>query len=198
MPTRSALIAVAAAFLAVPVPVQADEPAGDHIVPLFDAAGYRIARYRSPILRDPLPAQRMPLSEALALDPDKDALFLDVMPAEGGRRDPVSGAWALGSAHLSIPGAQWHPEAGRVPADDDLWQAFETAARSIAPARPVIVFCRIDCWMSWNAAKRLVERGIGNVWWLAEGTDGWHAAGRTLAPAVPVIAPASPINNKED
>lgn len=184
---------VSPAFLA---PASAQEPAHERRgepssrSALFDAQGYRIARYRSPIAADPHPAPRITLAEALRLDPRKDALFLDVMPVHSGMRDPASGEWTLSQTHRTIPGAEWHPEAGRVPADDDLWQAFEAQAREASPARPVIIFCRIDCWMSWNAAKKLSELGIDNVWWLAEGTDGWHSAGRDLVAAEPVVVAA--------
>lgn len=51
--------------------------------------------------------------------------------------------------------------------------------------RMLILFCRADCWMGWNAAKRLRALGYGNIWWLAEGTDGWRDLGLPLAPVQP-------------
>jgi PQQ-dependent catabolism-associated CXXCW motif protein len=168
---------------------------------LFDANGYRTARYRSPVRADPAPAQPIALAEALALVPGQDALFIDVMPAEGGVRDPASGEWALAAVHLTIPGAQWFPETGRAPVDPVLWRALEAAiadARRTAPGLPVILFCRSDCWMSWNAARRLALRDVDDVRWLAEGTDGWHAAGRSLVAAVPVTTPALPDRQPEN
>ena len=187
------MLAVAGAALAPGALALADEPATRPAgaAALFDSQGYRTARYRAPVDADPAPAARIALADALALEPGRDALFIDVMPAEGGVRDPLSGAWALARAHHTIPGAQWHPEAGRMPADPVLWQALESAARAAAPERPVILLCRVDCWMSWNAARRLSASGLANVFWLAEGTDGWHAAGRVLVPAVPLSAPSS-------
>lgn len=166
----------------------------------FDAEGYRSGRYRAPVKADPAPARTISMANALALEPVRDALFIDVMPAEGGVRDPVTGAWMLATEHLTIPGAVWLPETGRAPVDADLWAALEAriaASRAAAPNLPVILFCRVDCWMSWNAARRLGLRGIGNVHWLAEGTDGWHAAGRTLAVALPIAVPASQVTQQE-
>jgi PQQ-dependent catabolism-associated CXXCW motif protein len=197
---RAARIMAAAAALAccgAGAPLQADAPPAYEGAPepaLFDAAGYRIARYRAPVKADPAPAAAITLAATLALEPGRDALFIDVTPVEGGVRDPASGVWTLSEAHLTIPGALWLPETGRTPVDPALWQALEariTAARAAAPGQPVILFCRIDCWMSWNAARRLALGGTRNVRWLAEGTDGWHAAGRALVPAVPLAAPAS-------
>lgn len=167
----------------------------------FDADGYRSARYRAPVEADPAPAQTITLAAALALDPSRDALFIDVMPVEGGVRDFASGEWALSQEHLTIPGALWLPETGRAPVDGDLWAALEAriaAARAAAPDMPVVLFCRTDCWMSWNAARRLALRGIANVHWLAEGTDGWHAAGRTLTVAVPIPVPVSTMTRQEN
>jgi PQQ-dependent catabolism-associated CXXCW motif protein len=161
---------------------------------LFDGDGYRTSRYRSPISIDPTPASHLSLSASLVLDPERAALFIDVMPVEGGVRDPLTGTWTLSEDHLTIPGALWYPETGRSPVDADLWSALEARvrkARRKGPYYPIIVFCRADCWMSWNAARRLAESGIDNVWWLAEGTDGWHAAGRELVVAKPVAIPAS-------
>ncbi|WP_245804624.1 rhodanese-like domain-containing protein [Erythrobacter tepidarius] len=193
---RAAGILVAAAALMVMAQAPAPTDAA-----LFDAAGFRSARYRAPVKADPAPAQTITLAAALALDPAHDALFIDVMPAEGGVRDPVSGVWSLSQPHLTIPGAVWLPETGRAPVDEDLWAALEAriaTARAAAPDTPVILFCRSDCWMSWNAARRLALRGIGNVHWLPEGTDGWHAAGRALVAAVPIPVPASTITRQEN
>ena len=158
----------------------------------FDEAGYRTTRYRAPVAELPEPAMRMAAADVLALDPERDALFLDVMPVEGGVRDEASGAWKLSTGHETIPGAQWHPETGRSPVDTVLWDALVraiAAARRTDPALPVVVFCREDCWMSWNAARRLATQGIPRVYWFAEGTDGWHAAGRPLTAAIPVSVP---------
>ncbi len=183
------------AALALAATAQAGQPQGPAAEPaLFDPQGYRTARYRAPINADPAPAATITLAEALALTPGGDALFIDVTPVEVGVRDPATGVWALVSEHLTIPGALWLPETGRAPVDADLWQALAArirAARAAAPGQPVIVFCRADCWMSWNAARRLAAQGAANIHWLAEGTDGWHAAGRALVPAIPLAVPAS-------
>ncbi|MFN3991101.1 MAG: rhodanese [Erythrobacter sp.] len=194
------MLAGAGAALAAGAAALADEPFAKPAgaAPLFDSQGYRIARYRAPVEADPAPAARIALADALALEPGRDALFIDVMPAEGGVRDAATGAWRLAQPHSTIAGAEWHPEAGRMPADPALWQALESAARRAAPERPVILLCRIDCWMSWNAARRLAASGLTNVFWLAEGTDGWHGAGRALVTAVPVAVVPSPDDNTEN
>ncbi len=194
---RHGLAILALAAMAPPVAGQVPEAASglSHGMPvdaasLFDASGYRMARYRAPVDRMPAPALRIALADALKLRPGQDALFIDVLPAEGGKRDPLSGTWALAQTHETIPGALWHPETGRASPDVALWHGLhETVAqaREKAPGLPVIVFCRTDCWMAWNAARRLARDGFGNVHWLAEGIEGWHEAGRTLVRAEPVV-----------
>ncbi|RVQ66081.1 rhodanese [Croceicoccus ponticola] len=154
----------------------------------FDGEGYRDARYRAPVDRDPKPAARLALPAAQLLKPGRDALFIDVLPAEGGVRDPATGTWRLAAEHQTIPGATWHPEAGRRPSDPVLWQglvAEVVRARRKHRHLPVILFCRTDCWMGWNAARRLAAEGHDNIWWLAEGIEGWRKAG-PLVVAEPV------------
>jgi len=160
----------------------------------FDAQGYRTAAFRAPVDRDPAPAAAISVAGARALARGA-ALFIDVLPAEGGRRDPDSGIWTLANPHETIPGALWFPETGRSPPDPVLWQAL-TARVALFRRRhrfaPIVVFCRADCWMSWNAARRLASQGIRHVRWLAEGIEGWHDSGARLVPATPVPVPDHP------
>lgn len=153
----------------------------------FDADGYRAAYYRAPVDRLPEPARRIALERALKL---RDALFIDVLPVESGHRDPATGQWRLSQPHETVPGALWHPETGRSPVDPVLWRGLEEAvatARRGRPHLPVVLFCRTDCWMGWNAARRLAKGGVHRVYWLAEGIEGWHTAGRALVPVEPVV-----------
>ena len=156
--------------------------------PLFDAEGYRIASYRAPVSRAPPGAHRIAPSAAVSLRPDIDAIFIDVMPAQGGQRDPRTGVWTLAEQRLSIPGGHWFPEAGRGEPAPDIARGFDRGIVRLTKGRRdrmIIVFCLADCWMSWNAAKRLAARGYSNIWWLAEGTDGWSGLGLALAPLRP-------------
>ncbi|WP_338465648.1 rhodanese [Novosphingobium sp. ZN18A2] len=182
---RATTAILAAAALLLPHSATRADPssAGE-----FNAAGYRAARYRAPVTRDPAPAARLALPAAMLLHPGKDAQFIDVLPAEGGVRDPTTGAWRLAASHVTIAGALWHPEAGRGSPDPVLWRGLVAAVRKARrrdPSIPVVLFCRSDCWMGWNAAKRLASQGFSGVWWLAEGIDGWHDAGGKLVPAIP-------------
>lgn len=179
-------LAAMAAIVALAAPAFAQDEFGDD--------GYRVARYRAPIDRDPRPAARLALPAARLLVPGRDALFIDVLPAMGGVRDAQTGEWRLGEEHLTIPGAVWHPEAGRGDPDPALWHALVREvehARRHRPKLPVILFCRTDCWMGWNAARRLASEGHEGIWWLAEGIEGWRRDGELIA-AQPVIVPEKP------
>ena len=35
-----------------------------------------------------------------------------------------------------------------------------------------VIYCQENCWMSWNAAKRVLSYGYPNVAWYPEGTEG--------------------------
>lgn len=156
---------------------------------LFDADGYRAAHYRGPVPSAPVGVPRIALPAAAALRPDVDALFIDVAPAEGGHRDPRTGRWTLAQPRNSIGGAHWFPGAGVGGARDPaIGRWFERGIARLTGGRRnrmVVVFCLADCWMSWNGAKRLAAAGYTNIWWLAEGSDGWTELGLPLAPATP-------------
>jgi len=162
-------------------------PGGAQSDALFGPDGYRIAHYRGPVPGAPDGVRRIPPDAAARLRADRDALFIDVLPAEGGHRDE-DGTWRLAIARPSIPGAHWFPEAGRGILAPDIGPWFRRGIARLTKgvkSRRIVTFCLADCWMSWNAARRLRALGYTNVWWLAEGTDGWRDLGLPLANAVP-------------
>ncbi len=54
-------------------------------------------------------------------------------------------------------------------------------------AKPILIYCLRDCWMSWNAAKRALEYGYVNIFWHPDGTDGWIAEDLPLEVRKPEI-----------
>lgn len=153
----------------------------------FDAAGYRASHYRGPIHQAPDGVSRMAAAAVATLDPVRDVLLIDVLPAEGGQRQD-NGTWRLAQPHNSLPGAHWFPEAGRGTPPAAIAAAFTHGIERLTQGRKnrmIVTFCLADCWMGWNAARRLQKMGYTNVWWFAEGSDGWRALGLPLAPATP-------------
>lgn len=79
--------------------------------------------------------------------------------------------------HRSIPGAVWMPGAGVAPLAPEQEQAFLKRVAELTGgdrAKPVVTFCRPECWGSWNAGKRLVEAGYARVSWFPLGVEGWQ------------------------
>lgn len=162
--------------------------------PLFNTEGYRIAHYRGPVPTAPEGVRRIDARDAMHLRPDREALFIDVLPAEGAHRE-ADGRWRLATPHASIPRAHWFPEAGRGEPDPAIAAGFAQGIARLSRGRkdrPLVVFCLADCWMSWNAALRLHRLGYRDVRWLADGLDGWRDLGLPVKPAVPVGGVAKP------
>ena len=79
--------------------------------------------------------------------------------------------------HRSIPGAVWMPGAGGAPLSPEKEEAFLRRVAELTGgdrAKPVVTFCRPECWGSWNAGKRLVAAGYSRVHWFPPGVEGWQ------------------------
>lgn len=148
-----------------------------------EPAGFHGEPYRSPVPATLTGAARVITTpDAIALH-DQGVPFLDVLPRKK-RPDnlPEGTIWAA-PPHLTIPGATWLYDTGYdriAPAEQDrLAQGLEQATKG-DKAAPVVIFCKSDCWMSWNAGKRAIEMGYRGVIWYPGGTDGWEQAGGDL------------------
>ena len=104
---------------------------------------------------------------------------------------PLKGGVDHGStlAGEGVPGALWLPDTG-FGALDPVTEGylFEHLERATGGdrARDVVFYCRMDCWMSWNAAKRALAAGYENVHWFRDGIDDWRFEGfatQALRPA---------------
>jgi PQQ-dependent catabolism-associated CXXCW motif protein len=152
---------------------------------LFSAEGYRISHYRGPVPVAPPGVRRIDARAVARLG--GRALLIDVIPAEGGTRDGA-GRWHLSTPRQTIAGAHWFPEAGRGVLTPEVDGWFERGVARLTRGdrdRLIVTFCLADCWMSWNAARRLRALGYTHVRWLAEGTDGWREAGLPMVDGVP-------------
>ena len=155
---------------------------------LFDpATGYRVAAYRGVVVAPPPGVPRIDDAQAAREADEGKTLVIDVGPAPGASRD-AGGAWYLPEPHETIPGAHWFPEVGRGPTNPVLDQWFAKGVLRLtrrSKARPIIVFCLADCWMSWNAAWKLKRLGYTHVEWYANGVDGWREMGRQTTIVLP-------------
>jgi PQQ-dependent catabolism-associated CXXCW motif protein len=148
----------------VPSADAAAKPSG----PVAEPAGYRMEDFRSPVPATLKGARALTADEAADLWNKNGALFIDVYPQAPKPPNLPAGTFWREPAHRSIEGARWLPNVG--------YGALSKGKRDA----PLIFFCLRDCWMSWNAAKRALEYGYGNVMWFRDGTDGWQELGYPL------------------
>ncbi len=92
-----------------------------------------------------------------------------------------------GNRHSTLPGAYWLRGAGNLRAEDtrQTGALIADAVRGVAGGkdRPVVLFClSSQCWLSYNAALRLIAAGFSKVYWYRGGVEAWRAAG------LPVVA----------
>lgn len=160
---------------------------------LFDReSGYRMERYRAPVPDDIPPPARPVSPEEAMIAITEGALAIDVFGLRNSRFDELDGSWVVTERHDSIPGAYWLPEVGRGPIRPEIAAYLAASLSRLTEddmARPLVVFCRADCWMSWNAARRIAALGYENVLWFPLGVEGWEEAGGTLAPILPEPVP---------
>ncbi|MTH78307.1 PQQ-dependent catabolism-associated CXXCW motif protein [Paracoccus aestuariivivens] len=159
--------------------------AGSAVAEVAEPQGYRGEPYRAGVPATLTGAKVVTLPEAQLLH-QQGVPFLDVMPRQKRPADLPAGTIWNSPAHQTIPGAVWLYDTGYdrlAPAEDArLTKGLEDATKGDKSAL-VVIFCKTDCWMSWNAAKRAVAMGYSGVIWFPEGSDGWEKAGGTLVPA---------------
>lgn len=155
----------AAAFAAGPVP----EP-----------ETYRTESYRAPVPATLEGARVIDTEGARALWEAGEAAFIDVLPRPPKPDLPEGTVWRP-PVRRNIPGSMWLPNTGFGELSPEVAAYFEAGVRRAAgeAGRPVVLYCKADCWMSWNAAKRAAEAGHAVIWY-PDGTDGWAAAGLPL------------------
>ena len=146
----------------------------DETVPEPD--GYRTEDYRAPVPATLAGATVVDPVEAHDLWQAGEVAFVDVLPAPPKPANLPPGTIWRDQPHYTIPGATWLPNVGYgelAEVNHAYFRAGLEQATGGDPDRPVLFFCLLDCWMSWNAAKRALEYGYTHVLWLPEGTDGW-------------------------
>ncbi|MFN3868158.1 MAG: rhodanese-like domain-containing protein [Hyphomicrobiaceae bacterium] len=184
MKARTALPLSLAGLIAL-APPALGEPL-DHIDPV---TGYRTARYQAAVPQQPPAGTRVWIDDIDTLIAGGDVLLLDVSPIHGAGYDATSGRWRLSKPHATLPGAVWLPEVGRGHIDRNIERYLSRNLEALTRGdkhKPIIIFCHADCWMSWNAMKRIARLGYSALKWFPEGTDGWRDFDRALVAATPV------------
>ncbi|WP_202798509.1 rhodanese-like domain-containing protein [Marinobacterium stanieri] len=155
----------------------------------FSWQGYRIGRYRSPTPERAEGGTRIDVQQLVRLQSSaKPApILLDVQPVSW-----QSGIFLQTRQRYNLPGSVWLPNVGLGELNERWTDYFQTHLQRITQGdkqRAIVVYCTADCWMSWNAVKRANQWGYQQLYWFAEGTDGWREAERKLVAAQPVPLP---------
>jgi quinoprotein dehydrogenase-associated probable ABC transporter substrate-binding protein/PQQ-dependent catabolism-associated CXXCW motif protein len=155
---------------------------------VVEPAGYRMDDYHAPVPKTLSGARTVDIRELRKLASDADTVLIDVSPAPRKPENRPAGAVWKEPKRDTIRGAVWlaNMGLGKLPQPDET--AFKTELEKLAgpdESNTLVFFCKPDCWMSWNAAKRALSYGFKNVVWFPEGAEAWVAAGlpeETISP----------------
>ena len=153
--------------------------------------GYWTGEYRTATPATLQGARVVTTAEAKQLWDAKEAVFVDVMPHAPRPANLPAGTIWRERPRSNIPGSIWLPDTGygELAAVTERYLRDNLArATGGDRAKPVVVYCLKDCWMSWNAAKRALAMGYTNVVWYPDGTDGWASADLPLQQSTPIEA----------
>jgi len=155
-----------------------------------EPSGYRMENYRGPTPATLAGARVVTTAQAEELW-KAGAIFVDVYPRVRRPADlPPETIWRE-PVRLNIPGSMWQPDTGYgalTPAAERYLRDNLDRATDGDNQKWLVIYCRQECWMSWNAAKRALALGYRNVAWYPEGTDGWGASGLPLQKAIAASA----------
>jgi PQQ-dependent catabolism-associated CXXCW motif protein len=153
-----------------------------------EPADYRMEDYRAPVPATLADARVLTTAEAESIWRAKTGVFIDVMPRAPKPPNLPQGTIWRDKPRLNIPGSIWLPDTGYgqlAAVTEDYLRRGLVRATAGNTAALVVVYCQADCWMSWNAAKRILSYGYSNVAWYPEGTDSWERAGLPLTDSQP-------------
>jgi PQQ-dependent catabolism-associated CXXCW motif protein len=153
-----------------------------------EPAGYRTADYRAPTPAGLAGARVVSTAEAEPLWQRKSAVFVDVLARAPRPANLPPGTIWRDRPRLNIPGSIWLPDTGYgalAPATEDYLRKNLERATGGDRAKLLVIYCQRNCWMSWNAAKRILSMGYANVAWYPDGTDGWTEMLLPVAKAQP-------------
>lgn len=158
---------------------------------LFTADGYRQALYRSPTPPSVDGAQTLDtpgLRQLLERHPH--TALIDVY-----RRQWLFGQFIEDQPHANLPGSVWLANTGDGVLTPDWASYFTSNLKRLSHSQaawPLVFYCRSDCWLGWNAARRAHAMGYTNLYWYRDGVDAWEQAGLALHPAQPEPLAAAP------
>lgn len=150
--------------------------------------GYRTEDYRALVPATLSGARVLTTADAEAIWRDKGGVFIDVLPRAPKPPNLPEGTVWRDKPRFNIPGSIWLPDTGygklAAATGDYLRRGIERATGGNNAAL-LVFYCEENCWMSWNAAKRVLSYGYPNVAWYPDGTEGWARAGLRVEQSQP-------------
>jgi PQQ-dependent catabolism-associated CXXCW motif protein len=157
---------------------------------LFSADGYRQTQYRSPTPPSIDGAQTLDTAALQALlEAQPDVVLVDVY-----RSQWLAGRFIDSEPHTNLPGSLWLANTGDGNLQPEWARYFSDNLAHASQGnleRPIVFYCRSDCWLGWNATRRAHALGYKTLYWYRDGVDGWEQAGLPLYPATPKPLPGS-------
>ncbi len=165
--------------------------------PLFNEEGYRSRHYRSPT---PMTIMNATLIDTARLQKmlgsSQPPLLVDVLPVTSS-----NGSFIPSKKHYHIRSSLWLPNVGGGELSQEMLDYFSQNLLAMThgdKSRPIVVYCRADCWMSWNAVKRAFAWGYKTLYWYRDGTDGWREHDLPFVEAKPRALISLQRNNQTD
>ena len=141
--------------------------------------GYRTDNYRAAVPATLAGVRVLTTAEAEAIWRAGSGVFIDVLPRAPKPPNLPAGTVWRDKPRLNIPGSIWLPDTGygklAEPTEAYLRRGLERVSHGNKAAL-LVIYCQENCWMSWNAAKRVLSYGYSNVAWYPDGTEGWEHA----------------------
>jgi PQQ-dependent catabolism-associated CXXCW motif protein len=155
---------------------------------ISEPTGYRTEDYRAPTPDTLEGARVVTTEEAEQIWKAGGAIFIDVMPHAPRPANLPPGTIWREKPRRNIPGSIWLPDTGYgalAPVTENYLRSSLARVTEGNQTKALVVYCLRDCWMSWNAAKRILAMGYVNVVWYPDGTDGWAEAHLPLQESIP-------------
>ena len=156
--------------------------------PVSEPDDYRADDYRTPTPATLKGARVVTTAEAEEIWKAGSAIFIDVLPQPPRPNNLPAGTIWRDKPRLNIPGSIWLPDTGYgklAEATEAYLQRGLERASGGNKAALLVIYCQENCWMSWNAAKRVLSYGYPNVAWYPDGTEGWERANLPVAESQP-------------
>jgi len=161
------LIALTFGLLLLPILTFADIP---------EPPGFRLDNYDAPVPSTLTGATTVNGKEIRQLQNNTSAIVIDVIPESRKPADlPADQLW-FPVPHTGVKDALWLPDVGfgeLAPTTERYFQNHLKNATAGDNTQPLVFYCRTNCWMSWNAAKRALGYGYQHVYWYRDGIEDW-------------------------